>query len=150
MLPLLISFFALWLSASAGQMYLEFVDVATGRVVYRLRVYPGFRFAINYHHSVDHQPIYEFFRVDEDGNIVLEWTKFKSFGAGMGYWKSRGKLEDCGGWLCIKDMNYRVGSFVMVVGARGVDHTLLVHGKRILNFSKGYAHRKLLVRVRYE
>ncbi len=130
-------------------MVLEFVDIESGRVIVSIPVGPNFGFAINYHHSVDHQPIYEFFRVGEDGSIYLEWTKFKSFGAGMGWWKGRGKLEDCGGWTCIKDINYRVGSFVMVVGAPGVDHTLTIRGREPFNFSKCCPHRKILVRVRH-
>gem|GEM_PF-2105995 len=136
-----------WASSS---MKLQFIDMDTNKVIYSVDAYPGFTFVINYHHSVDHQPIYELFYIDSNGDIVLKKTWFKSFGIGMGYWKGRGKLEACGNWTCIDDMDYRLGSFVLRIGAKGVDHTLIINGKKVVNFSEKWAHKRILVRVKHE
>lgn len=41
-------------------------------------------FIIKYTHSVDRVPVYEYYRIDEEGNLVLEMMENSTFGAGLG------------------------------------------------------------------
>ena len=86
-------------------------------------------FTIRYIHSVDHAPVFEVFRAVKGKGLVLVETYFKMFGAGMGHWEGHGKIVQEGRWTKIKDINQPLGSFLLRVGAPGVDHTILYHGE---------------------
>lgn len=89
------------------------------------------QFEICYTHSVDQQPVCEVFKVRWGKGIVLHEMYFRMFGAGMGHWKGHGDVVSEAGWIKIKKIDKPIGSFLLRVGSRGVDHVLSVRGKKI-------------------
>lgn len=88
-------------------------------------------FEICYTHSVDRKPVCEVFKVKWGKGIVLHEMYFRMFGAGMGHWKGHGYVVEEGEWIKIKEINKTIGSFLLRIGTRGVDHILCVRGKKI-------------------
>jgi hypothetical protein len=88
-------------------------------------------FEICYTHSVDQKPVCEVFKVKFGKGIVLHETSFRMFGAGMGHWEGHGHVVREGEWTKIKEIDKVIGSFLLRIGSRGVDHVLSVKGKRI-------------------
>lgn len=89
------------------------------------------RFEICYTHSVDRQPVCEVFKVRWGKGIVLHEMYFRMFGAGMGHWKGHGYVVSEDRWIKIKKIDKAIGSFLLRIGTRGVDHILSVRGKKI-------------------
>ncbi|GBC62412.1 DUF1850 domain-containing protein [Desulfonema ishimotonii] len=119
-------------------------DYETGKALLNLPVRYEQQFTIRYIHSVDISPVFEVFRIDEKKGFVLEETYFRMFGAGMGHWEGHGRLTYDGQWTRIRDMNYPVGSFILRVGSKGVDHTLIL-GNRSVNLSEMAEGRRVEV-----
>jgi hypothetical protein len=88
-------------------------------------------FEICYIHSVDQEPVCEVFKVEFGKGIVLHETCFRMFGAGMGHWEGHGHIVEEGEWIRIKEIDKAIGSFLLRIGSRGVDHVLSIKGKRI-------------------
>jgi hypothetical protein len=88
-------------------------------------------FEICYTHSVDRKPVCEVFEVKWGKGIMLHETYFQMFGAGMGHWEGHGHIVGEGEWIRIKEIDKAIGSFLLRIGTRGVDHILSVRGKKI-------------------
>ncbi len=86
---------------------------------------PGERFTLRYIHSVDQAPIWEIHSVDRDGNIYIEQERFVMFGAGMGHRPGHGTLTSRGPYQVIENIHAPIGDFVLRVGDRDVDHTII-------------------------
>ncbi len=135
------------LMGAAGEVHdLVCRELPAGTEVLRLPLDPGETFTIRYIHSVDRTPVFEIFGLDEEGCLTLRATYFKMFGAGMGHWPGRGRLEHDGRWTWIRDIHERLGSFVLRVGSPAVDHTLLYRGREI-RLSPVWAGKRLRVAV---
>ncbi len=79
-------------------------DINTDELIYLQRVKPGDEFTMKWMHSVELQPWEEIFRIDKKYNIVLDRTRFKSFGAGVpDYAGNETLIED--GYVIFKGIN---------------------------------------------
>ena len=84
----------------------------------------GEQFTISYVHSIDHLPIEENIEV-RDGNLIVDSTRLRQFGAGMGHIPGEGTGRADGEWWVIEDMNRDIGPEVAIrVGVASVDHRL--------------------------
>ncbi len=106
-------------------------DHSSQKKIVEISIDYGETFTIRYIHSVDQSPVFEVFRVTKGDGLVLEETYFRMFGAGMGHWQGHGKLFQDGIRTRIKEINYKLGSFVLRIGSKGVDHTILFRDQEI-------------------
>lgn len=120
---------------------LVFHDLKTDTRLLDIPLRYGDAFTIRYIHSVDISPVNEVFTADDTRGIVLTETYFRMFGAGMGHWEGHGTLIGDEKWTRIIDMDYPVGRFILRVGAIGVDHTLLIHGREFNLSERAAGHR---------
>ena len=58
-------------------------DLSKDSVIFVKEINPGDEFTMRWMHSVELQPWEEIFRIDPEYNIILDRTRFKSFGAGV-------------------------------------------------------------------
>ena len=84
----------------------------------------GEQFTIAYVHSIDRLPIEENIEV-RDGTLIVDSTRLRQFGAGMGQIPGEGTGRADGEWWVIEDMNRDIGPEVAIrVGVAYVDHRL--------------------------
>ncbi|OQY58656.1 MAG: hypothetical protein B6245_10700 [Desulfobacteraceae bacterium 4572_88] len=121
-------------------------DYVSQKILLDLPVRYGDSFTIRYIHSVDISPVFEVFRIEKGTGLVLEETYFRMFGAGMGHWQGHGILTHDGTWTRIQDINDKVGRFILRVGSKGVDHTILF-GEQAINLSDIAAGRRVEIFV---
>lgn len=92
-------------------------DVKNHKIIFVKKVYVGNEFTMRWMHSVELQPWEEIFRIDKDYNIILDRTRFKSFGAGVpDYAGNKSEVKD--GYVIfsginktINDLQYGVSDF---------------------------------------
>ena len=89
---------------------------------------PGERFTLHYYHSVENAPIWEEHSLDKTGRIYIEEERYLKFGAGMGRMPGVGRMVRRGPYEVIEDMHMPTGDFVLRIGSRGVDHTVIWRG----------------------
>lgn len=88
----------------------------------RLAVLETDTLSISYVHSIDGLPIEEDLRVSDD-ELIVERTRLRQFGAGMGHIQGEGEGHREGRWWVIDNMERHIGPQLHVrVGAPGVDH----------------------------
>lgn len=94
-----------------------------GQTVATLR---GEELTISYVHSIDRLPIEEDLRV-QDGDFVVERTRLRQFGAGMGQIEGEGHGYADGSWWVVDDLERSIGAELLVrVGRPQVDHRIAV------------------------
>ncbi len=54
-------------------------------IFFQREIFPGKQFALVYTHSVAQTPVWEFFEIDNDGQLILTETHFYDHGAGLPY-----------------------------------------------------------------
>ena len=128
-----------------GGVELRVTPVKGGAPLLVLPMRPGERFTIRYIHSVEESPIWEVHSVDRKGRIYIEEERYLKFGAGMGKMPGVGRMVRRGPYEVITDMHRPTGDFVLRVGSRGVDHTVIWRG-RGTNLSERLPHEA----VRFE
>lgn len=80
------------------------------------------QFTVAYVHSIDGLPIEENIEVRE-GRLVVDSTRLRQFGAGMGHVTGEGSGRAEGDWWVIEGMDRDIGSVLALrVGAAAVDH----------------------------
>ena len=72
----------LWLSTTTNTV-LILENLPSSKTIFISRVYTGDEFTMRWMHSVELEPWEEVFRIDEKGEIMLDRTRFKAFGAGV-------------------------------------------------------------------
>ena len=107
---------------------LRVVPVKGGPPLLVLPLEPGERFTLHYYHSVENAPIWEEHSLDEKGRIYIEEERYLKFGAGMGRMPGVGRMVRRGPYEVIEDMHMPTGNFILRVGSRGVDHTVIWRG----------------------
>ena len=123
-----------------GGVELRVVDLKSGAPVIVLPLEPDERFTLRYYHSVENAPIWEVHSVDQDGRLYIEEERYLKFGAGMGRMPGVGRMVMEGPYEAIIDMHQPTGDFVLRVGSRGVDHTIIWRGIHT-NLSATMPHR---------
>lgn len=73
-------------------------------------------FSLRYIHSVEKTPVIEYFRVQDDGRMILTATAYQSYGVGLPSLPEEGHLKVADGWLFLEglhrvyhDIRIRVG-----------------------------------------
>ncbi len=59
------------------------LQILKGRQVVYSRIVPKGKFTLTFVHSVEKTPVYEFYRIDPDGQLVLYEARYSSYGAGL-------------------------------------------------------------------
>ena len=111
-----------------GGLELQVVPVKGGLPLLVLPLKPGERFTLHYYHSVENAPIWEEHSLDETGRIYIEEERYLKFGAGMGRMPGVGRMVRREPYEVIEDMHMPTGDFVLRIGSRGVDHTVIWRG----------------------
>jgi hypothetical protein len=124
---LITAFFAAVLLLPGG-LELQVVPVKGGQPLLVLPLEPGERFTLHYYHSVENAPIWEEHSLDETGRIYIEEERYLKFGAGMGRMPGVGRMVRREPYEVIEDMHMPTGDFVLRIGSRGVDHTIIWRG----------------------
>lgn len=102
-----------------------------GALLGHLPLEPGEHLTIAYVHSIDGLPIEEDIAVRGD-RLVVEATRLRQFGAGMGHIPGEGNGRADGRWWVIEDMDRDIGTEVVIrVGAPAVDHRLRTPGAEV-------------------
>ncbi|MBU1344385.1 MAG: DUF1850 domain-containing protein [Proteobacteria bacterium] len=125
-----------------GGLELQVTLVKEKKPMLVLPLNPGERFTIHYYHSVEHAPIWEEHSMDKTGKLYIEEERYKKFGAGMGKMPGVGRMVTKGIYEAIVDMHMPVGDFILRVGCRGVDHTIIWRGIRF-NLSETIPHKAI-------
>ena len=68
---------------SDPQLYLEFHSYPGEQVLHKLPVRKGDHFSTLIRHSIHLSPVYETYRIEDEGKIVLESTRLKDIGWGV-------------------------------------------------------------------
>lgn len=90
----------------------------------RLAAWRTEAFTLSYIHSIDGLPIEEDLRVTE-GELVVERTRLKQFGAGMGHIDGEGQGRADGDWWVVDDLERDIGSQMHLrAGATRIDHRI--------------------------
>jgi len=113
---------------ATGGLELQIVPVKGGSPLLVLPLEPGERFTLHYYHSVENAPIWEEHSLDEKGRIYVEEERYSKFGAGMGRMPGVGRMVRRGPYEVIENMHMPTGNFILRVGSRGVDHTVIWRG----------------------
>ncbi len=111
-----------------GGLELQVDPVKGGPPLLVLPLEPGERFTLHYYHSVENAPIWEEHSLDETGRIYIEEERYLKFGAGMGRMPGVGRMVRREPYEVIEDMHMPTGNFVLRIGSRGVDHTIIWRG----------------------
>jgi hypothetical protein len=111
-----------------GGLELQVVPVKDGPPLLVLPLEAGERFTLHYYHSVENAPIWEAHSLDETGRIYIEEERYLKFGAGMGRMPGVGRMVRRGRYEVIEDMHLPTGDFILRIGSRGVDHTVIWRG----------------------
>jgi len=64
-------------------LVIEAVSFQKDRVLYRKKIEPGYEFATLIKHSVHLSPVYEYYRVEKDGQILITGTRLQDLGWGV-------------------------------------------------------------------
>jgi hypothetical protein len=114
----------------ADSLELTVAPVKGGQPLLVLPLQPDERFTLHYYHSVENAPVWEMHSVDAQGHIYIEEERYLKFGAGMGRMPGIGRMVRRGPYEVIEDMHMATGNFILRVGSRGVDHTVVWRGTR--------------------
>lgn len=112
-----------------GGLELIVTPIKGGPPLLAVPLQPGERFTIHYYHSVENTPIWEEHSLDATGRIFIEEERYLKFGAGMGRMPGVGRMVRRGEYEVIENMHMPTGDFVLRVGSRGVDHTVIWRGR---------------------
>jgi hypothetical protein len=123
-----------------GGLELRVVPIKGGPPLLVLPLEPGERFTLHYYHSVENAPIWEEHSLDETGRIYIEEERYLKFGAGMGRMPGVGRMVQRGPYEVIEDMHMPTGNFILRIGSRGVDHTVIWRGTAT-NLSAAASHQ---------
>lgn len=90
----------------------------------------GQRFTVSFVHSVDGLPVEDTY-VLRDGQVVLESTRVREFGAGMGHIPGRGHGRPEGEWWVVDGIEEPIGDLHIRAGSEAVDHRLRYSGGEV-------------------
>ncbi|WP_432663704.1 DUF1850 domain-containing protein [Wukongibacter baidiensis] len=79
-------------------------DLTDQKIVFLEKIAANDEFTMQWIHSVELQPWEEVFKVNTDYNIILDRTRFKSFGAGVPAYAGK-KTEVKDGYVVFSDIN---------------------------------------------
>lgn len=135
---------------SASAFVLEVLR-ENGESVFSQHLDEGARWCLHWHHSVQGFLVRDCYRV-VDGRMMLERSHQPDFAAGLGHIPGRGDMTSApeGGYW-IENINEFVENncYRLRVGARGVDHTLVLEERRA-NLSETAERERVSIMLRDE
>ena len=104
-------------------------------------------FTIRYVHSIDRLPIEEDVQVTGD-RLVVQTTRVRQFGAGMGQIAGEGRGYADPPWWVVTDLHRDIGTELLLrVGASGVDHRVRTADGTELALSQCWAGERIRISV---
>ncbi|WP_300754236.1 DUF1850 domain-containing protein [uncultured Brachyspira sp.] len=88
------------------------------------------KFIISYTHSVNKGRVRDFYFIDKKGNIVLDKTRFVSYGAGIAEPEKNENIVITDDYIEINNMNRIIKNFYLFIGA-AANHTMIIDDKVI-------------------
>lgn len=117
---------AAWLLWPVSCIVLE--NLQTQKVIYIQPMQPEDELSIGWVHSVELLPWEEIFKI-KDGELYMDRTRFKSFGAGVpSVTAGKSKMEE--GWVVYYDLRQHMPELVYSISKRG-RHVLRYRGQTI-------------------
>ncbi|MBN1333934.1 MAG: DUF1850 domain-containing protein [Synergistales bacterium] len=106
----------------------------TGEILYLREIKPGYTFATLIRHSVHLTPVYEYYRIDNDGRIIVTGTRFQDLG-----WGVPSTFEDDfmfeNNFMVIKNMNKHIEFVPFRISYIASPHLLLDDCKRDIDLA---------------
>jgi len=100
----LLLLFVISFRVTVAHLYLEVVSYPNGEIFLQTRVERGFHFSTLIRHSVHLTPVYERYRIEDEGQIVLESTRLQDLGWGVpSTYDNPSRIEN--GFLVIEEIN---------------------------------------------
>ena len=117
------------------------------KIIYSRFMFPGQMFVFKYNHSVQKTPVYEYYTVDWRGKIIMNKTRFKSYGAGLPLQTKNFSIEEENNFFKIDDMNIILPKVIFRI-SKTPGQTLKIVNKNISMNDQGKVGSKLTVRVK--
>jgi hypothetical protein len=93
---------------------LEIKNIKKEEILFQEKIFPGYVFATKINHSVQLTPVFEFYKIDEEYNILLTKTIIKDLGWGMPS-TPEGKLSYQNGEIVIENISRKMPGFIFRV-----------------------------------
>jgi len=93
---------------------LEIKNIKKDEILFQEKIFPDYVFATKIDHSVQLTPVFEFYKIDEEYNILLTKTIIKDLGWGMPS-TPEGKLRYQNGEIVIENINRKMPGFIFRV-----------------------------------
>ncbi|MEI0516338.1 DUF1850 domain-containing protein [Brachyspira murdochii] len=88
------------------------------------------QFVISYTHSVNKGRVGDFYFIDKNGNIVLDKTRFVSYGAGIAEPEKNENIVITDDYIEINNINRIIKNFYLFIGVVA-NHTIIIDDKII-------------------
>jgi len=119
-----------------------------GKIVFVRVIHPDERFATKCIHSVEHCPVREYFRIDENFRIILYETTFSSSNTGLPYAAfGNEKFHNDGDNFRISNMCRILPELLLWVNEK-YDNTLKINNSRVLKLPLLAGNTLLQVKIR--
>ena len=93
---------------------LEIRNIGKNQILFQEKIFPGYVFATKIKHSVQLTPVFEFFEIDKNYNILLTKTIVKDLGWGMPS-TPEGDFSYQNGEMVIENINKKISTFIFRV-----------------------------------
>lgn len=93
---------------------LEIRNIEKNQILFQEKIFPGYVFATKIKHSVQLTPVFEFFEIDKNYNILLTKTIVKDLGWGMPS-TPEGDFSYQNGEMVIENINKKISTFIFRV-----------------------------------
>jgi len=123
---------------------LEIENVNKDEILFQEKIFPGYIFATKIKHSVQLTPVFEFFEIDKNYNILLTKTIIKDLGWGMPS-TPEGDFSYQNGEMVIENINKKIPGFIfrvsfiskpeLILSGRAYDLRFLVSESNALEIS---------------
>lgn len=117
------------------------------KLIYSRFIFPGQKFVFKYNHSVQKTPVYEYYTVDWKSRIIMDKTRFKSYGAGLPLQTKNFSIEEDDNFFKIEDMNIILQKVIFRI-SKTSGQTLKIVNKKISMNNQGEVGEKLTLRVK--
>lgn len=95
------------------------------------------KFIISYTHSVNKGKVRDFYFIDKNGNIVLDKTRFVSYGAGIAEPEKNENIVITDDYIEINNMNRIIKNLYLFIGVVA-NHTIMIDDK-VMELDKFFA-----------
>ena len=148
MLSLVLQHVLLWLTVPVHVLVLT--DVPSNAIPFHHAIYPGDTFTSVYTHSLELTPVWEYFRIGDEYEIVLTDTLYESTGAGLPIpLYGQDKFTKDGSQFHIFDINRRLPPIYLRVNVK-YNNVFLFNEQTRLNLSESVGNSVVRIETRRE